>query len=226
MAKCCLNQVLCIGFQNEHSVQVLTKCFPNEPTFVCNARWSAISASTSKTTAPFLLKELFTNALNLLNEQFDNLKEFRVSALEFITKILAYAPLSFDVLLQSSMPQMLIHIVLQFPYSTFLHSAFLKFVENGLKREDFALKIVGCYSPVIVDITEEKRNRVLIPIFMKMLDMFLEAAKTNKNINTMVKETPGLRNFIRDKLKKYKEVTSKPYGESPSGIAKIFRKLL
>ena len=160
-----------------------------------------------------------------MNKKFEDLKEFRVSALELITKILTYAPLSFDLLLQTSMPQMLIHLVLKFPYSTFLHSAFLKFVQNGLKREDFALKIVGCYTPVIIDIAEESNNRVLIPFCMKMLDMFLELSKTNKNVETMLKETSELKSFIKGKMKKYKDITERPYGESSNGVAKMFMKL-
>ncbi|KAH0786607.1 hypothetical protein GPJ56_009509 [Histomonas meleagridis] len=225
IGKCCDNPIMVESFQSEHVVDSLSQAFPNEPSFIRSARWDSISAITSQKTAVFLLKKLFQTAVDILMEQFDRLLAYRVSALTFITKMLTIAPLSFELLLQSSMPQLLIHIVVQFPYSTFLHSAFLKFVEVGLTHLQFAIKIVGCYTPVIIDIAEDRKNRILSPCCIKMLEMFLEKAKTNKEISQVLNETPGIAKFVRGTMKEYQKLVDTPYGEPQTGVLKMIRNI-
>ena len=225
IAKCCENPIMVESFQSEHVADSLAHAFPNEPSFICNARWNSISAITSQKTAVFLLNKLFKTAIDLLMEQFDKLLAYRVHALTFITKMLKIAPLSFELLLQSSMPQLLIHIVVQFPYSTFLHSAFLEFVKVGLTHQQFAIKIVGCYTPVIIDIAEDRKNRILSPCCIKMLEMFLDLAKTNKSIAQVLNETPGISKFVRGTMKEYRRLVDTPYGEPQTGVIKALRNI-
>ena len=222
VTRCCDNQILQTNFRTPDIVAVLQKDVVNAPDFIKSARWSAINAATCKETAVPLLK-MIPNALQLLTEPFKYLKSYRVSALNFITNMMTLAPLTFDLLLQSSMPQMLINLVFTFPNSTILHNSFLGFVSNGLQNEQFALTIASVYAPVIIDCATEGTNRILLACCMEMMKLFNKAAKDDKNIALALNETPGYTDFVKKNLKEYMKVIEKPYGED--GAAALFHKM-
>ncbi|KAK8886318.1 hypothetical protein M9Y10_041780 [Tritrichomonas musculus] len=212
VTRCCTNQILRNHFRTPDIVAVLQKDVIHAPDYLKSARWSAINAATCKETAVPLLK-MIPNALQLLTEQFTSLKSYRVSALNFITNMMTLAPLTFDLLLQSSMPQMLVNLVLTFPNSTILHNSFLRFVQNGLLNEQFALTIASVYTPIIIDCAIEGTNRILLPCCMEMMKLFNNAARDDRNIAQALHETTGYDDFVKKNLKEYMRILDKPYGE-------------
>lgn len=222
ITKCCQNEILQKGFRTIELVKLLKKEFVNSPDYLNSAKWSAITAATCQDIAVPLL-DVIPHALKVLTEPFEKLKSFRVSALEFITQMMKLAPMTYSLLLESSMPQMLINLVFAFPNSTILHMAFLQFVETGLTHESFAMKIVSVYAPVCIDCAIQGTNRVLIPTCMKMMTLFNEAAKKEKNLALALYETPEYNNFVKKNLKEYTTLISRPYGDD--GPVALFKKV-
>ncbi|OHS94528.1 hypothetical protein TRFO_39321 [Tritrichomonas foetus] len=222
ITQCCENPILCKDFRKPELVELLSKDFENSPDFIKSAKWAAISAATSSEIAVPLLK-LIPEASDLLVEHFEKLKAYRVSALEFITKMMKLAPLTFDLLLKSSMPQMLISVVFNFPNSTILHNAFINFVATGLENAQFALKIVSIYTPVIIDCAEEGVHRILLPCCMKMMTLFIAASKKDRQIVQAMQEAPGFDNFVKKTMKNYMTIIQTSYGDD--GPTALFKKM-
>ena len=212
VTRCCENQIMQNHFRTPELVNILQKDIVNAPDYLQSARWSAITAATCKEIAVPLLK-MIPSALKLLTDPFKSLRSYRVSALDFISNMMTLAPLTFDLLLQSSMPQMLINLVFTFPNSTILHMSFLKFVQNGLENEQFALNIASVYTPVIIDCATEGTNRILLACCMEMIKLFNKAARNDKSVAQALHETPGYDEFVKKNLKEYAKVLEKPYGE-------------
>ena len=212
ITKCCTNPILQKRFRTPQLVELLSKEFVDAPDYLKSAKWEAINAATCPEIAVQLLN-LIDNALQLLSENFEHLRAFRVSALSFITNMMRIAPLTYDLMLKSVMPQMLINLVVSFPNSTLLHAVFITFVETGLANEQFALRIVNIYTPVIVDCVEENQNKILLPTCMKMLVLFTQLGKKNKEINQSLNECPGYDKIMKTTLKDYLKILNSPYGE-------------
>jgi hypothetical protein len=212
ISRSCDTKDLSAQFQCKPVINCLRKQFPNAPDFVRVARWRAIVSVTCQRTAVDCL-QFIPEACRLLTEPFANIREFRVSALCFVTRMMEIAPLAFDFLLQSQMPQMLMNLVVQFPNSTILHNAFLRFVELGVTNQSFVEAIVMFYVPVALDIGARAENKVLQSCCLHVMNCFLEAAKGNSALaRTLGKELDGVAKFAGGVLKNYLVRIETPYG--------------
>lgn len=218
VARSCESPILGDVFRTPSLVKALERRFANQPDFVTTAQWRAIIALTCAKTAPSAL--IFIRpALQMLTEPFEKLIEYRVSALLFVTKMLPLAPLTFDLLLESQMPQMLINLVLQFPNSTILHNAFLDFVALAAKEQRFVSQIISFYVPVAIRYGESDENRVLKPCCIRIMDIFLGAARENKDIEVMLTEQDGVARFVSEVMHPFLEKSAASYGgERPMDI--------
>jgi hypothetical protein len=226
IARACRNPVLSPAFQIPEVIDCLKPSFPDTPDFVKISRWRAIVAVTCQATASKSLTAFWEDAINLLTEQIEKLKEYVVSALLFVIKLMNRAPLAFDMLLKSQMPQFLINLVLNFPNSTILHATFLSFVERGLTNPAFASSIVYFYVPVAIDRADSETNRVVKACCIKVMQLFLEAARKNPALaKTLREELDGVRAFARGPLEALQSKIDAPYGGPTSAISSAFKNL-
>lgn len=213
ISQCSLNKILGPSFHSKSIVNVLTKNFEPEPAHLKSARWKAINSTLVRENAASMLV-FIPPALQLLTENFSQLHSYRVSAIEFMTQMMIYAPLTFDMLLESNVLQSLITIVISFPNSSILHSAFTRFIEISMTNEKFAEKIVRVSTPLMVDICTQRENRVLAPFCFKLMSMFFEAGSKNATINLALREVMDTNSFVNGPLKIYNRVTTETYGGS------------
>ena len=211
IASSCESPILAEAFRKASLVECLRPAFEDQPDFVTTARWRAIVAITCEKTAPNMLQFVDT-AVTLLTETFEKLREYRVSALLFLTKMVQVAPLTFDLLMEKQMPQMLIYLVLRFPNSTILHNAFVKFVEVGTEQGKFTSELVNIYVPVLITYGETNDNRILKPCCIKIMNLFIQAAKKNPQIATMLEEHQEAIEFYETTMQPYLTKVATPYG--------------
>ena len=211
VATSCESPIFGDAFRVPSIVKCLSKKFENQPDFVTTAQWRAIVAVTCEKTAPSALV-FIRPALDMLTEPFEKLLEYRVAALLFVTKMLRLAPLTFDLLLESQMPQMLINLVLQFPNSTILHNAFLDFVSFASKNSQFVSQIINFYVPVAINYGESQENRILKPCCIKIMDIFLDVATNNKDIELILTEQAGVARFVQEVMQPYRAKVKTPFG--------------
>jgi hypothetical protein len=212
ISRSCRNQTLQADFWNEDIVNCLKKAtFPDPPDFVSIARWEAIVGVTSAATHEFC-KCFLAQAFKLLTDPFEKLKAYRVSALTFVTRMMELAPSTFDAMMRTQMPQMVINLVFQFPNSTILHNAFVKFVEVGLTNSLFAMFVISVYIPVVMYNGESNENRVVKACCMRVMRLFWDLADRDGEIAQMMGEFDGVNDFLAGPLTKYMEKTEKPYG--------------
>lgn len=209
IASSCESPTLAPEFQKKSIVACLKECFENQPDFVTTAQWRAIVAITCEATAYEML-HFVPIAVDMLAEQFSKLLEYRVLALQFLTKMVQLAPLAFDLLMEKQMPQMLIYLVLRFPNSTILHNAFVRFVEVGVEQGKFTAEIVNIYVPVLVDASVE--YRVLKPCFIRVMEIFVEQAKQNPEMAALLEEHQEAVEFVEGPMKDYQALSNTPYG--------------
>lgn len=157
---CCESNILKKGFLNDKLIEILLRKFNydsnNEkqtlkpPDFIRTARWKAITSATQKKISSKMI-EFLSEAIDLLTEDFQKLRPYRVSALDFITKMLSLEPSSTTTLLMSSsVPQTLILIIMKFPNSSFFLSSFREFVQAALAIPEFSFILVNIYLPIII----------------------------------------------------------------------------
>ncbi|OHT16859.1 hypothetical protein TRFO_41522 [Tritrichomonas foetus] len=217
ISKCCENEILKNSFLKKKLVTILKHDFDNPPDFLKTARWNAIKAATCKDLAlPLLI--IIPDALEVLTENFTKLKSYHVSALEFITKMMILENATYDLLIKSSMPQLLITLVVNFEYSTILHSAFLNFVEIGLKHKNFAENLVMYYTPVVVNCSFTDLNRVLKPCFIKTMQLLIKKGKKDKKLKAALRNTPGYKKFVDGPMEEYLDVIKSSYGGEAPGL--------
>ncbi|EAY17463.1 hypothetical protein TVAG_494050 [Trichomonas vaginalis G3] len=211
--RCSENKIMEKGFKTNSVVQALLEEIPNAPDYVKNAHWAAITAVTCQPVAVECLK-LIPTALKLITEPFVRIRSFRVSALTFLTQMMEIAPMAYELLLQSSVLQSLCTVLIQFPNCTILHGEFRKFVETGLKNEQFAEKMVGVYTPLFIDQATGRINRVLSPTLFAIVELFNNKAATRPAIKAVLNEIPEYRDFYRNELLPYNQLCNSTYGGS------------
>lgn len=211
IALCAKNPILSPSFKTSSIVDVIKRDFSRSPDFLKTARWAAINSITCKDTAVQLLP-LIQSAISTVTEQFEHLKSYRVDALNFLTQMIQLAPMTADILLHSSVLQSLSGLIIQFPNSTILHGAFVDFVSIGLQLEEFAIKMVGVYTPLFIDQACERYNRVLAPTLLYLIEKFMEASDKKSSIRRVLTEIPELKQFINHDLKEYKKIIDSDYG--------------
>lgn len=213
VTRCASNTIMEKGFKTVPVIQALISEIPNAPDYVRNAHWSAITAVTCAPIAVECLK-LIPTALKLITEPFTRIRSFRVSALTFLAQMMEIAPMTYELLLQSSVLQSLCTVLIQFPNCTILHGEFRKFVEVGLKNETFATKMVGVYTPLFIDQASGRSNRVLSPTLFSIIELFNDRAQYRPAIRDVLKEIPEYQEFYKNELLPYNSVCNASYGGS------------
>ena len=216
------NQILAPGFYNQHTVECLCRRFQETPTFVENARWEAVLSILCLKTIK-LVTQLFNEALVILTMPFEKLEAYRISALQFITKMMKLDPNTTNALMETSMLQMLIGIVLQFPNSSILHSAFREFVTEALRNNDFGKHMITLYTPVLIDAAKNRENRVLGATAIQVIKMFAEKAADDPETNRILVEGNDFRFYYQEMMDYLAVCNSKYGGDVPVSLFKSIK---
>lgn len=225
IGKCASNSILAKAFKTNDVVDVLLNEIQNAPDFVRNARWGAINSVVCTGVAVECLK-LIPGALQIITEPFTHLRAFRVSALDFLTQMMEIAPMTYELLLQSSVLQTMCTVLVQFPNSSILHGSFRKFVEIGLKNEVFAIKMVSVYTPLFVDQASGRSNRVLSATLFNIMQMFDATSQYRPAIRAVLREIPEYSVFMKKECQPYMTIINTPYGGSAvNSIMSVFKGL-
>lgn len=150
---CCQNKILQKSFLKDKLIEILLRRFTSKsktPDFIRTARWKTITSATHDKISKELVK-LLPEAISLLTEDFAILRSYRVSALDFISKMLTLQPSkTYDLLMNSSVPQTLILLIMKFPNSSIFHSSFHEFVKSALTISEFSFILSNIYLPIII----------------------------------------------------------------------------
>lgn len=209
LACCCQNKILRNGFLNDKLIEILLKKFKSEkfqpPDFIRTARWKTITAATQEEISSKLIN-ILPEAIALLSEDFAKLRSYRVSALDFINKMLILQPKeTYTLLMNSSMAQTLILLIMKFPNSSIFHSSFHEFVRNALTIPEFSFILANIYLPIIISHSslykpkEEKQKKITMEYYS---DMTMNEEPGEKDVNNIeILFYPGTdKNPIRDSL--------------------------
>lgn len=215
------NTVLKDTYVTKEVTEVSIIQFKNAPIYIINAQWEVINSLICQKTAIHLLC-MINPAIDNIKDNYDKLSSFRVSSIEFLTKMMKLSSLTFDLLIQSSIIQILCEKIVKFPNSSILHGAFRDFVVVGLTRDDFALKMAAIYIPFFLDNTSD---RILAATIFKCINLFKEAAAKNQKLNEILQSNQEYVSFVNTKLVEYNEVSDKPYGGPYISLSMIIEKV-
>lgn len=198
LACCCHNKILKEGFLNDKLIDILIKKFQNQskdesdqckpPDFIRTARWKAIAAATHKVISE-KLANILPEAINLLSEDFEKLRPYRVLALDFISKMLLLQPkVTCYLLKDSSMAQTLILLIMNFPNSSIFHQSFREFVQASLTIPEFSFILSNIYLPIIITHSylykpkESKKKHITMDYYN---DMTMNEAASDSDVNNI-----------------------------------------
>lgn len=213
---CSINPNLQDSFRIDQVADALKMELVNAPEFVKTARWKAISSIVCEKVATNML-ELIHPAFNILLENFEHLAHYRVCALIFVTKMMKVAPLTTELLMETMVPQLIIHIITQFPNSSLLHRSFFRFINEGLNCDRFATIVVNIYTPILMEIASERTNRVLAPMCFEIIKLFIVKSEKSRDIKVALQETADFNHFVKGPYTWFYQVLGNKYGGENSG---------
>jgi hypothetical protein len=199
-------------------LECLRKKFPDIPDFVQAARWDAIATLATAANAGELTV-FVDEALGILVEQFDHLRKFHVIALSFVTNMMKFGTVVYESIERSSLPTVLLAVVLSFPSATIFHNAFLEFIEAGLANFAFANRVVRVCVPVLATHGEATTNRILKAFCIRLMELFVDAAKAQRRLRPAMAQSCEGDLFVKHVVVPFRKTTKGPYGEDvPSGF--------
>jgi hypothetical protein len=205
------NPILGAELRTPDVVQCLQRQFPKMPDFVQIARWDAILAQVSEGTAE-MCQVFVGEAVSIVCEEIIRLKKYHVAALSFLTNMMELLPDVIQRIESGFIPSMLISLTAQFHSSTILHNAFLKFTEVGLKNKAFAEQLVRLYLPFLIVNGESNDNRILRSCCIRVMELFITAAKSNSGLKHILDESPEVGPFIDHTIKPFRTKSTAKYG--------------
>lgn len=217
---CISNKILGQFFKTRPVVDILSKFLTHAPPFVMTAHWKAIKALTCEETSSMMIS-FVPQAVKVLSEDIVKLHEFRVLALETISKIGTMVPMVFETFLSQNLLQKLLNLMLIFPNCTIYLESLKKFIQVSLTHSDFAFKMVSLYLPVVGDIITEQENHVLFPYAVNIFDIFYDAAKRDPILQQVFHEYAEFEEVVRNHIVPFKKTLNDYYGEEKSTI-KVF----
>ncbi|KAH0794149.1 hypothetical protein GPJ56_002027 [Histomonas meleagridis] len=214
---CSENSTLRSSFETESFVLVLAKEPTFSPTLLLNSKWKTVNALTSSVTSQFMYQHLYEKAINIIIEPFEHLCEYHVSIIEFISKMMRLYPQTLETIKQKSILQIIISIFLKFRDSTLLHDSIIDFIKTGLEDNEFSVQITLNLLQLMIDYANDRTNRIFSCFCFRVIDTFIEKAKSSKEIKEILNETPEYTNFVRNSLAPRKKLMETPYGVEPVG---------
>lgn len=209
--QCCRTAVLRDSFRTKEMIKCLQHTFVNLPDFVRNEQWKAIVLLADANTAPDCMV-FVPEAIQILSEMPDKLTCYRETAIHFLAKMMSFQPKVYTMVAESSVPQTLISIALNFSSSTIIQNAFVAFVKAAVNDTQLAKKLIRYYVSVIIHFGSDSENRLLVYCFSQVLDILVNAAANDKQIANVLYEQHGVRKFVTSVLKPYQKQLRKSYG--------------
>jgi hypothetical protein len=205
------NPILGTDMRTPEIVQCLQKQFPQTPDFVQIARWDAILGQVSDKTVS-QCQVFLTEAIAIVSQEMSRLKKFHVAALAFLTNVMELLPEVIPKIEASFIPSMLISLTAQFPSSTILHNAFIRFTEVVLKNPGVAERLVRLYVPFLIVNGESNDNRILKSCCIRVVELFITAAKSNSKLRQVVDDYTEMGPFVEKTIKPFRSRSTTRYG--------------
>ena len=225
ISKCAKNHILFPSLIRKDLIDALSMTFRYPPTFVENARWDAITSLVTRKTAK-LMNPIVPSAILIITKPYEKLPAYLISALEIVTRIMIYDQSIFDFVVESKILQNLLNLVIQFSNSTILLDSFRNFVAIGLTNHDYSVQLVVLLLPFIIDFASTRENRVLTPYCFNILQLFIEAAKSNRSVKRILNEEKSVKTFIKTQFTEYKKIIENDYGTDMTIVPAMFRAFL
>ena len=222
---CCSNPILRSSFETEPFVRVLARDSSFSNTHLMSSKWKTVNALTSPITSNNMLTYHYDKAISIVTEPFDVLREYRVCALEFITKMMRFCPQTISTVKEKSILQNVISIILNFRDSTILHDTVLGFVGAGLELDkELSKQITQTLTPLMIDFADDRSDRVFSSFCFRVVEEMIKRAKKDKALAAELHDLPEFEVFVKSMLEPRRKAIETPYGCEP-GAKKLLSTL-
>lgn len=224
ICRCAQHPIFGPETKTKKTITSMEKRFAAAPPYVWNSYWKALCALCDQTTAEDMtsFREL---ALAAVQEENAKLYEYQVCAILFLEKLIRLVPRVAGELLQSSVSVWLIQLLLKFPNSSILHSAFRSFVTTGMENKDFATNFLTFYAPMIVSEAMSCENRVLKPTLIFLVRKIRDLEQRHPEYTKIMLNVPQYREFCANGLVAYEKLSNEGYGGRLSKVTAFLQQL-
>ena len=224
IGKCSLHSIFGPQMKTKSTIESMKKRFKEAPPYVWNSYWKALCALCDETTAEEMAC-FHEKAMEALQEEKPKLYEYQVCSILFLEKLIHLVPKMASQLLQSSVSVWLIQLLLKFPNSTILHSAFRKFVVTGMDNKEFAMNFLSLYAPMIVTEAMSCENKVLKPTLIFLIERIRDLEAHRQEYRDIMNNVPQFREFLHGGFVEYQKLSNEQYGGRLSKVTAFLSQL-
>lgn len=227
ISMCCKEERFKKSFENKEFIDVLINNeFHIKNSILMNKKWKVICGLVSKNTAKYIYEKVYPKAIQILDDEPQILKEYKVTIIDLLAKMMIVYPDIVNDFIDISILQIILNISLNFKNSIFLQDSILKFISSSFVSQEFSSLLITTLMPLFMDYATDRSNRVYSCFCYRAIMIIILKSKNNPNAKKTLNVIYGYDDFVKYQLEPYKKSLETPYGsESKPKIVKVFKNL-
>ena len=215
------NHILKKGFQNEATIQCVTKDNTGLPSCIRGMKWTTI-VMMCMNYYPENFYDKMDIAIQTITRPDTVLRNEVVQCINFLSMMLKhYSKEAGKRLSESQILNVLIRLIIQFPNASILHYAFRVFVVTCFQNKVMMPKVIATYVPLFIVETHDHINGLFYASCWKLLINLDE--KATKEAKKELAKIPEYDFFAKKELPAYKKKLNASYGgRLPIPITSIY----
>lgn len=188
-----MSSILEASFRSDAILESLLYCLGLFPESVENSRWLTLAYISEEKLFP----QLVPMAISILTQPCSTMKNFKVTIFQFLTRAIIIKPDSAELLVKCHFTQIIIRMLVQFPFHTFLQRTAQSFLQAALQNPYLHDSVLSDIIPAFSAEVNNGQPSAFRAMAIEFLPQIEEELSKNNEKWSFLRDNPEYSNYKR-----------------------------